>query len=63
MSADKHNPLFISDDDDDINEVIINVMRAREQLAVAEKLQQEHIEQRRPEREQHWAEAEAERLR
>ena len=59
MSSKECEPLFLSNDDDEVD---INVVRVREQLVAAEKLQQEHMEQKRVEREWHWAEAEAERI-
>ena len=51
MSTRDHDPLFILDDDNDIEvEEDPAVIQARENLVVSERLQQEHTEQRRLER-------------
>ena len=63
MSADPNTPLFeISDGDDVLYEDDPTVTQAKVNLMVAECMQQERAEQRRLEREEWKAWAEAERL-
>ena len=63
MSANETKALFVLDDDNDDNyKEDPAVIRAQENLALAEKVQQEWVEQRRLERAQLQVEAEAERL-
>ena len=62
MSANEPDALFMLDDDDDNYEEDPAVIRARENLALVEKVQQEWVEQKRLERAQLQAEDEAERL-
>ena len=63
MSANKPKALFMLDDNDDDNyKEDPAVIRARKNLVLAEKVQQEWVEQKRLERAQLWVEAEAERL-
>ena len=63
MSADHNTPLFeISDGDDAMYEDDPAIIQARANLAAAEHVQQERAEQKRLEREEQRAQAEAERL-
>ena len=63
MSTDPNTPLFeISDGDDATYEDDPAVIQARENLAVAECIQQEKAEQKRLEREEQRAWAEVEKL-
>ena len=63
MSTDQHTPLFKISDGDDLEYVDDPaVMQAKENLAMAERIQQEKAEQRRLEREERKAWVEAERL-
>ena len=63
MFADPNTPFFVISDGDDIKyEDSPAVAQAKVNLAVAEQIQQERAEQRRLEREERKAEAEAERL-
>ena len=64
MSADPNAPLFVISDRDEVEyEDNPAVAQAKVNLAVAEQRQQERAEQRRLEREEWKAQAEAERLR
>ena len=63
MSADPITPLFVLSDDDDVEyKDDPAVTQAKVNLAVAERIQQERAEQKRLEREERKARAEAERL-
>ena len=64
MSADENTPLFVLKDEDKLNnEEGPAIIQVRENLAVAERLQQECMEQKCLERAQCQAEAEVEKLR
>ena len=63
MSADQHTPLFEISDGDNLEYVDDPaVTQAKENLAMAERIQQEKAEQRRLEREERKVRVEAERL-
>ena len=63
MSANQHTPLFEISDGDNLEYVDDPaVMQVKENLAMAERIQQEKAEQRRLEREERKAWAEVERL-
>ena len=63
MSANKNKPLFVINDDDDNNySEDPTVIRAQENLALAEKVQWEQVKQQQIERAQHWVEIEVEKL-
>ena len=62
MSANELEALFMLDNDDNNYEEDPAIIRARENLVLVEKVQQEWVEQKRLERAQLQAEDEAERL-